>query len=151
MARRRLAWPVWGRKRPVPPVAPGPALPWWGLILSTEDRQVVTALLASAARLRALREQPGWGDVERILTDWITRYQETATTLGQTVESVQGTLRLTETDSAADDRRRLIASAQAAALKGLRQELASRAEAPRLYQRRQQRQQTIDQESGALV
>lgn len=124
-------------------------LPWWGLVLHSRDQQTLTALIDSAKRLQTTLETPGWQDVEAVINDWIDRYADQASKLGQRLDDSGGRLMLTEEDTPTDDRRRLIACAQAAALRGLLVELKTRVNVDTLLRKRQEQEKAI--ESGELV
>ena len=147
-------WPKWRLRWASPPAKAPRALhlPWWGLLLSSADRKAIAALLASGQRLRELLAQPGWQDVVSVIEDWIDRYATDAGRLGQQVEEQQGRMVLREQDTPQDDRRRLIAGAQAAALKGLLAELQQRAKAESIWDTRQQRaRETLEDANHSLV
>lgn len=123
-------------RRPVRATSVRSPLPWWGLLLHTKDKAVLEALLESGVRIAQTMATPGWRDVEAVVYDWLDRYTEQARTLGQQMEEREGHLVLREEDTPADDRRRLIACAQAAALKGLLAEVKQRAKAHQMIGRR---------------
>ena len=120
-----------------------PGLPWWGLILSSKDKRLLTALLDSGERLTQLLAHPGWSDVEAVFRDWYSRYTEQAGRLGQQMEERHGQWVLRESDTPEDDRRRLIACAQAAALRGVLDELRQRAKIRDHFFKRQEQERKV--------
>lgn len=145
--KRLLGWRI-----PAPSgVAPRLRLPWWGLVLHSRDKAALEALIASSDRLHALMLQPGWQDVQAVIQDWLERYRDQAGHLGQRVKDEGGQWVLSEEDTPADDRRRLIACAQAAALSGLRQEIYQRAGVRQILERRDATEQQQAEVSHELV
>ena len=138
-----LNWPLtrWRVLRRTP--APKAGLPWWGLILHSRDKRILKALLESGDRLRTLMGQPGWEDVEAVVQDWIVRYAHEAGRLGQQMEERQGQMVLRDVDTAEDDRRRLIACAQSAAIRGLRSELQQRSQVGEKFLKRQEDERAV--------
>lgn len=147
--RERVAW----LKRPLSERRTPPAirLPWWGQLLTSQNKRVLQALLESGQRLAALMQHPGWQDAEAVLQDWIARYAEQAGRLGQQVEDQQGRMVLREVDTPEDDRRRLIAAAQAAALRGYFAELKQRASANDLLLARHEQERKEEPSEDRLV
>ena len=125
-------------------------LPWWGQILSTQDKRVLEALIQSGLKMAETVQTPGWADIESVFQDWLERYRDLAGRLGQEMKEQRGQLVLTEDDTTADDRRRLIACAQAAAIRGLLSEIKTRAKAADMIGKRDHA--TQEQEtSGELL
>ena len=133
-----------------PAKAERPRLPWWGSLLSSDDQATLRALIESGKRLRAMMGHPGWQDVETVIQGWLDHYTEHAQRLGQVMREEQGRMVLSEVDTPEDDRRRLIAAAQASALKGLLVDLRARAKPEELIRRRARRQVPTE-EDGALI
>lgn len=125
-------------------------LPWWGQILSTQDKQVLQALIQSGLKIADTLQTPGWEDIESVFQDWLERYRDLAGRLGQEIKEQNGQMVLTEDDTTADDRRRLIACSQAAAIRGLLAEIKKRAQATDLIARRDQRKE-LQEASGELL
>lgn len=126
-------------------------LPWWGILLHTKDKAKISALLESGERLSVTLQTEGWKDVESVIFDWIERYSVQATQLGQKLEEKNGQLVLLEEDTQADDRRRLIACAQASALKGLLAEIRQRSRAKDLMDKRQSQEDKLKVDTGELI
>jgi len=106
----------------------GSDLPWWGIGLTTSDASVIRKLLQSSKRLTDLMDSEGWHDVECIVQDWMFRYHEVAESLGQEIKQDEtGRVLVSDEDTPQHDRQRLIACAQAAAIKGLMGEIVARA------------------------
>lgn len=125
-------------------------LPWWGICLHSNDKNALTELVSSSQRLQELMKHPGWKDVESVIYDWLERYTEQARRLGQQMQESEGRLVLREDDTPADDRRRLIACAQASALQGLLSEIRQRSQVESILNKRDFKERVL-QESGELV
>lgn len=145
-----MAVSVWRKLRLVQRLTPkASGLPWWGLGLTTEDVSTIRALQQSATRLTALLQHEGWADVELVMQDWLARYHQVAERLGQTIKpDDHGRVLVSDEDTPQDDRRRLIACAQAAALRGLAAELRQRAQFTHTWARQRERARAQREEAS---
>lgn len=125
-------------------------LPWWGSLLHSTNKAILEQLIQSGLRISETLSTPGWKDVESVIQDWLDRYSDQAGRLGQKMEEKNGQLVLMEEDTANDDRKRLIACAQAAALRGLLSEIKQRAKAVEMLQKRD-KEKEIEELTGELV